>query len=85
MLKAKIFVRLKPSVLDPQGKAVTGSLTQLGFDTVLDTRVSKYIEITFEEDDPAGLRPKVEKICDTLLANPNTEHYSFDLEKVDKA
>lgn len=85
MLKAKIFVRLKPSVLDPQGKAVSGSLTQLGFDTVLDTRVSKYIEITFSEDDPDKLRPKVEKICDTMLANPNTEHYSFELEKVEQA
>lgn len=85
MLKAKIFVRLKPSVLDPQGKAVTGTLTQLGYDTVLDTRVSKYIEITFKEDDPAIVKPKVEKICDSLLANPNTEHYSFELEKVDEA
>jgi len=85
MLKAKIFVRLKPSVLDPQGKAVTGSLTQLGFDTVLDTRVSKYIEISFSEDDPDIVKPKVEKICDSLLANPNTEHYSFELEKVEQA
>lgn len=85
MLKAKIFVRLKPSVLDPQGKAVTGTLTQLGYDTVLDTRVSKYIEITFKEDDPAAVKTKVEKICDSLLANPNTEHYSFELEKVDEA
>ena len=85
MLKAKIYVRLKPSVLDPQGKAVTGSLTQLGFDTVIDTRVSKYIEITFSDDDPSIVKPKVEKICDTLLANPNTEHYSFELEKVHPA
>jgi hypothetical protein len=45
------FRATQASVLDPQGKAVTGSLTQLGFDTVLDTRVSKYIEITFTEDD----------------------------------
>lgn len=85
MLKAKIFVRLKPSVLDPQGKAVTGTLTQLGYDTVQDTRVSKYIEITFREDDPDAVTLKVEKICDTLLANPNTEHYSFELEKADEA
>jgi phosphoribosylformylglycinamidine (FGAM) synthase PurS component len=47
--------------------------------------VSKYIEITFSDDDPSIVKPKVEKICDTLLANPNTEHYSFELEKVDPA
>lgn len=83
MLKAKIFVQLKPSVLDPQGKAVSGTLSQLGFDTVHDTRISKYIEITFSEDDPKILSPKVERICDTLLANPNTEHYHFEIEKVE--
>ncbi len=84
MLKAKIFVQLKPSVLDPQGKAVSGTLSQLGFDTIQETRVSKYIEITFSEDDPQLLAAKVEKICDTLLANPNTEHYHFEIEKVEK-
>lgn len=84
MLKAKVFVKLKPSVLDPQGKAVTGSLSQLGYDTVTDTRVSKYIELTFAEEDAASVNAKVEKICDTILANPNTEYYSFELEKVEK-
>ncbi|MDZ4181786.1 MAG: phosphoribosylformylglycinamidine synthase subunit PurS [Candidatus Cloacimonadaceae bacterium] len=83
MLKAKIFVRLKPSVLDPQGKAVSNSLHSLGYADVLDTRVSKYIEITFDSVDEARVRKQTEEICDTLLANPNTEHYSFELEKVE--
>ena len=48
MLKAKIFVELKPSVLDPQGKAVTNSLHDLGFENVTQTRISKYVEIVFE-------------------------------------
>ena len=82
MLKAKIFVQLKPSVLDPQGKAVSGTLSQLGFDTVQSTRISRYIEIVFAEDDVEVLQPKVKEICDTLLANPNTETYHFDIEKV---
>ncbi|MGB4308884.1 MAG: phosphoribosylformylglycinamidine synthase subunit PurS [Candidatus Cloacimonadaceae bacterium] len=85
MLKAKIFVQLKPSVLDPQGKAVSGTLSQLGFDTVQSTRISRYIEIVFAEDDPEILEPKVKEICDTLLANPNTEHYHFDIEKVEES
>ncbi len=83
MLKAKIFVCLKPSVLDPQGKAVSNSLHQLGFATVADTRISKYIEICFAEDDREEVSRKTEQICDTLLANPNTEQYSFELESVE--
>jgi phosphoribosylformylglycinamidine synthase len=81
MLKAKIFVQLKASVLDPQGKAVTNSLHHLGFDEVLETRISKYIEMTFADNDKARVSEQVEKICDSLLANPNTESYHFKLEE----
>lgn len=79
MTKAKIYVQLKPSVLDPQGKAVTNSLHALGYDTVMDTRVSKYIEVIFNEAISDELRVKVNSICDKLLANLNTETYSFEL------
>jgi phosphoribosylformylglycinamidine synthase len=83
MTKAKIYVRLKPSVLDPQGKAVTNSLHALGYDTIRDTRVSKYIEVVFDEEISAALSQKVNSICDKLLANLNTESYSFELEKME--
>jgi phosphoribosylformylglycinamidine synthase subunit PurS len=82
MLKAKINVFLKPSVLDPQGQAVTNSLHSLGYDSIKETRVSKYIEILFAEDDEEAVKEKVNTICDKLLANPNTEKYSFELEAV---
>jgi len=82
MLKAKIFVQLKPSVLDPQGKAVTNSLHNLGFAEVHETRISKYIEIRFDSDDREQTGKQVEKICDSLLANPNTETYHFELEEM---
>lgn len=80
MLKAKIFVRLKGSVLDPQGKAVTQSLHQLGFQDVIDTRVSKYIELVINETDKEKAKAEIDSICDKLLANPNTETYDFSLE-----
>ena len=80
MLKAKIHVFLKPSVLDPQGQAVTNTLHSLGYTTVQETRISKYIEISFEEDDTKLVSEQVHVICDKLLANPNTEKYSFELE-----
>ncbi len=82
MLKAKIHVFLKPSVLDPQGQVVTNSLHSLGYDTVKETRISKYIEIIFEDNDETKVGEQVHAICDKLLANPNTEKYSFELEQM---
>ncbi|MCB5259686.1 MAG: phosphoribosylformylglycinamidine synthase subunit PurS [Candidatus Cloacimonetes bacterium] len=82
MLKAKIFVQLKPSVLDPQGKAVSNSLSQLGYENVIDTRISKYIEISFDSKDKSQTTKQVDKICTSLLANPNTETYHFELEEL---
>lgn len=79
MLKAKIFVELKPSVLDPQGKAVTNSLHNLGFEDVSQTRIGKYIEIVFDSSDREYVSAEITKICDSLLANPNTETYRFEL------
>jgi phosphoribosylformylglycinamidine synthase len=80
MLKAKIFVQLKASVLDPQGKAVSNSLHSLGYTTVTETRISKYIEISFDSDDHELVTKQTDEICNSLLANPNTETYHFDLE-----
>lgn len=81
MLKDKIFVQLKPSVLDPQGKAVTNSLHHLGFDKAVQTRISKYIEITFDSTDKAEISAQTTQICEKLLANPNTESYHFEVEE----
>ncbi|HOG26425.1 MAG TPA: phosphoribosylformylglycinamidine synthase subunit PurS [Candidatus Cloacimonas sp.] len=79
MLKAKIYVKLKASVLDPQGKAVTNSLHNLGFTDVLETRISKYIEMNFTSDDREKVSQEVEYICNSLLANPNTEVYQYEI------
>ncbi|HNV92644.1 MAG TPA: phosphoribosylformylglycinamidine synthase subunit PurS [Candidatus Cloacimonas sp.] len=79
MLKAKIYVKLKASVLDPQGKAVTNSLHNLGFTDVLETRISKYIEMNFTSDDREKVSQEVEYICNSLLANPNTEIYQYEI------
>ena len=83
MVKAKIYVQLKASVLDPQGKAVTTSLHAIGYNSVADTRISKYIEIIFDETDLTSVDTQVHSICDKLLANPNTEHYHFELENME--
>jgi phosphoribosylformylglycinamidine synthase subunit PurS len=80
MTKAKVYVTLKPSVLDPQGKAVMNILHSLGNDTIRDVRVSKFIEINFEDDDHNRIKADLEKICDKVLANPNTETYYYEIE-----
>jgi len=82
MIKAKVHVFLKPSVLDPQGQTVTNSLHSLGYAKVVDTRISKYIELMFDSVDEQEVSAAVHSICDKLLANPNTEKYRFELEQV---
>lgn len=80
MIKAKIYVTLKPSVLDPQGKVITNSLHTLGYTSITETRASKFFEMTFEETDLDIVKQKVNEICNKLLANPNTEVFKFELE-----
>ncbi len=81
MIKAKIYVTLKPSILDPQGKVVTNTLHSLGYSDVKETRISKFIELSFDTDDEEKVKKDLDVICDKVLANPNTETYSFEIEK----
>jgi len=82
MIKAKIYVTLKPSVLDPQGAVICNTLHTLGYAGITDTRVSKYFEMNFTENDTEKVNTQVNQICDKLLANPNTEVYTYSLEVV---
>jgi phosphoribosylformylglycinamidine synthase subunit PurS len=81
MVKVKIYVTLKPSVLDPQGAAVTNVLHNLGYENVKDTRISKYMEMFFDEADDKTISEEVEAICNKVLANPNTEVYTYEIER----
>lgn len=75
-MKATVFVRLKPEVLDPQGDAVRRALGTLGFEGVKDVRIGKLVEIEIAHtDDPAELRARLGKMSDSLLANPVIEDY----------
>ncbi len=79
MVKVKIYVTLKPSVLDPQGAAVTNVLHNLGYANVQETRISKYMEMFFEDADDGVISEEVEAICNKVLANPNTEVYVYEI------
>lgn len=78
-MKARIHVRLKPGVLDPQGKAIGTALKSLGFDGVGEVRQGKLIEIDLTDTDAAAARARVEAMCQQLLANPVIEDYAIEL------
>jgi phosphoribosylformylglycinamidine synthase len=78
-LKARITVSLKPGVLDVQGKAVAGALTELGFPGVREARVGKVIELDLDADDRAAAEANVKAMCDKLLANSVIETYRIEI------
>ena len=78
-MKARIYITLKPGVLDPQGKAIEGALKGLGFDDASQVRQGKVIEIILSETDEAAARTRIEDMCKKLLANPVMENYSIEL------
>lgn len=80
-MKAKVFVTLKPSVLDPQGKAIQHSVELLGHRSVADIRQGKYFEISFAGGvDAAEARQIAEKIASDVLANPVIEDHRVEIE-----
>jgi phosphoribosylformylglycinamidine (FGAM) synthase PurS component len=92
-MKAKVYVTLKRSVLDPQGKAVEHALSSMGFGDVKDVRVGKYIEIEFDTapatdrggsatssgGDRAQAEKKIRAMCEKLLANTVIEDFKYEL------
>ena len=79
-MKAKVYVTLKPSVLDPQGKAIHHSVELLGFDGIGDIRQGKYFEIAFVNGISEGdARSEAELIAKDILANPVIEDYRVEI------
>ena len=80
-MKAKVYVTLKPGVLDPQGKAIHHSLELIGIKGVGDVRQGKYFELTLDGVSDSGeARDQVERIANDVLANPVIEDYRVELE-----
>ena len=79
-MKAIIHVGLKPGVLDPQGRAIARSLTDLGFDEVKGARQGKVIELDLKEKDAASAQARVTEMCEKLLANTVIESYRIEIE-----
>ncbi|MCL6571048.1 MAG: phosphoribosylformylglycinamidine synthase subunit PurS [Bacillus sp. (in: Bacteria)] len=80
MYKVKVYVTLRKSVLDPQGKAVTHSLHTLNYQEVRDVRIGKYMELTVEES-ARDIDEVIKEICMSLLVNPVIEDYRYEVEE----
>lgn len=82
MFKAKINVTLRPSILDPQGKATHHALTQLGFQDVDEVRIGKHIELLIEAESKESADAVAKQACEKLLANPVMEDFSITVEEL---
>ena len=79
-MKAKVYVTLKPSVLDPQGKAIHHSVELLGYEKVADVRQGKYFEISLDSAiTESEAREEAEQIAKNVLANPVSEYYKVEI------
>lgn len=79
-MKAKVYVTLKPSVLDPQGKAIHHSVELLGMKNITDVRQGKYFEIVLNDAvSESEARESAEKIAGDVLANPVIEDYRVEI------
>lgn len=79
--KAHIDVMPLEALLDPQGKAVTNSMVNLGLPEITNVRIGKHITLLIDAADEATAKAKVEEACKKLLANAIMESYTFRLEK----
>jgi phosphoribosylformylglycinamidine synthase PurS subunit len=81
-MKAKVYVTLKPSILDPQGKAIKHSVELLGFNGINDIRQGKYFEISLDGSLSADqARADAERLARDVLSNPIIEDFRVEIEQ----
>jgi len=79
-MRARVHIRLKEGVLDPQGKAIHHALETLGYRGVTEVRQGKTIEIELAGEDGEAARKTLEDMCRKLLANTVIETYTIELD-----
>ena len=77
-MNVRVYVTLKPEVLDPQGKAVEGGLKRLGFQEVEGARVGKFIQLKLNETREEVAKTRVKEMCEKLLSNPVIENVRYE-------
>ena len=79
-MRARVFVTLKPSVFDPQGRTIADALQSLGYGGVEDVRQGKYFELDIDASSPDQARQVAAGAADQLLANPVIESYRIEVD-----
>ena len=78
-MKAKIYITLKNGIHDPQGRAVQQSLHTLGFETVQDVRIGKFLEVDLQDREKALAETTINDMCQKLLANMVIEDFRYEI------
>lgn len=79
-MRARVFVTLKPSVFDPQGRAIVEALHTLGYGGATDVRQGKYFVLDLDVKTADEARKMAAEIADKVLANPVIESFSVDVD-----
>ena len=79
-MKAKVYVTLKPSILDPQGKTIAHALQAMGYNAIKDVRQGKYFELDIDAGSVDEAQTTVAAAADRVLANPVIESYRVEVE-----
>ena len=79
-MKARVFVTLKPSVFDPQGRTIADALHSMGYQGVGDVRQGKYFELELDAASADSARALASEVADKLLANPVIESYRIEVD-----
>jgi phosphoribosylformylglycinamidine synthase PurS subunit len=80
-VKARVFVKPREGILDPQGKAVGQALRTLGYAEVEGVRVGRYFEVVLSAPSREEAEGRLEEMCRRLLANPLIEDFTFEIEE----
>jgi phosphoribosylformylglycinamidine synthase PurS subunit len=78
-MKAKIYITLKNGIHDPQGRAVQQSLHTLGFETVQDVRIGKFLEVDLQDREKSSAETTINDMCQKLLANMVIEDFRYEI------
>ncbi|MAN34887.1 MAG: phosphoribosylformylglycinamidine synthase, purS protein [Candidatus Marinimicrobia bacterium] len=78
-MKAKIFIKYKDGILDPQGKVTGKALNSIGINGINSLTIGKYIEMEFGDVSKDEANQIANESCKKLLVNPNTQTYSFEI------
>lgn len=82
IFKAKITVKKKPSVADPEGKTISEALSRLGYNGIISVRSGKVFHLEIEAESEDSAKEKIAKISGDILSNPVIENYEMEIARV---